>query len=119
MSNNPQRTETIQGLRELADFLEQHPDIPIHHGPYHTNDISFSVSLATDEAEHAEVDRIASVLGVEPTGANDSHYTATREFRGGIRYRAISITDEWMARVQAADTYRDAVQPDQATAEVA
>jgi hypothetical protein len=106
------RAEFVAGLRELADYLESHPDLPVPFrsatvGPY----LGYP-SPETDESRRAEVDRIAAVLGVDPEWNYDStHYTASRAF-GPIAYQATAIGSEDMARHKAWTTYADAVQPE-------
>jgi hypothetical protein len=87
-----EREEVVRGLRALADFLEAHPDLP---APWH---IPASASISgSDDAERAEVDRIAAILGV-PATANErgTHYGAERDFGGGVKYEATAITQAHM-----------------------
>ncbi|GGV33946.1 hypothetical protein GCM10010182_67210 [Actinomadura cremea] len=97
------RDEYIKGLRDLADFIESHPELPLPTGssvgPYVTG---------TDEEERAEVDRIATILGV--TASGDTHYIASRSF-GPVTYEAIAIAADHMARYDALMSYRNVVEP--------
>lgn len=106
---NDRRQAVIDGLRELADFLAEHPDVPVG-----TNAIVDFFPRGTDEEGRAEIDRIAAVLGVTPT-ANDegTHYQALRRF-GSVTYKAIAITADSMRRWYAERSYSGAVQPDEA-----
>lgn len=93
-----QRADIIAGLREVADFLEAHPKLPVeqHWG------LSFSTWIDTDaddEAGTAIVDAAAAILGTEPTG--DSHYRVSRTFRGGVYYEVIRIASGHMSDYQA------------------
>ena len=108
------RAQLLDGLRALADFLEIHPDVPTNSWV----NVSYSVTAADtngegdqDEAERAEVDRVAAVLGVTPTlNGSGSHYTAERSF-GPVVYRATAITQQEMALHSAAVTYYGLVTP--------
>lgn len=77
------RQAVIEGLRELADFLEANPDLAIgssesiHYFPENKSGV--------DDA-FAEVDRVAEILGVTPV--NGAHYKAKRKF-GAIEYEAL------------------------------
>ncbi|MGI5204075.1 hypothetical protein ACQEU6_21155 [Spirillospora sp. CA-108201] len=88
------RSRLVDGLRNLAAFLETHTDLPVPG----TVEVLYSVIDATDERERAEVDRIAEILGVTATPECDgAHYVATGSF-GTVHYRAVAITEEWMKR---------------------
>lgn len=102
------RTAIITGLRDLADFLDAHPGIPITGCVplYHFAD------HGTDADQRAEIEQIAALLGspVEeqtPYG----HYVTTISF-GPIQYRAVAITATARARHDADDSYRGCIQPD-------
>ncbi len=99
--------EVIQGLKNLAEFLKDHPDLPLENGqdPYRV-----SVRHGTDEENRAEVDRIAAILGVTPGHSGSTHYTAARDFGGGVTYSATAITRRYMASYNAALSYQGSVQ---------
>lgn len=93
---NGHRAQVIDGLRELADFLETHPDLPAPDYPQ----LNF-YPRGDDQAERDGVDRIAAILGVRPTAsAGGTHYEVTRRF-GGVRYAAIAILEAEMERYRA------------------
>ncbi|TDB86447.1 hypothetical protein E1264_17770 [Actinomadura sp. KC216] len=103
------RAAFVAGLRELTEFLEAHPDLPLPRP-----DLSFSVREGDDADERAEVDRIAEILGAEPEETADGgHYTVARSF-GPVTYEAVAITSACMARYRALMTYGDAVEPERA-----
>ena len=77
--------------------------------------LTVHVTAASDEAERAEVDRIAGVLGVTPAlNAAQTHYRARRAF-GRVEVTAVAITAQAMAQYRAGSSYLDAVQPEQVT----
>lgn len=108
MSNPTQpdpRQAVIDGLRDLADFLEANPDVPVNgrHG------IAYSAVVGSDDADRAEVDRVAALLDVKATD-DQGHYIASRYF-GPIQYRAVAIPSEQMRRYRAEHSYAGVVQP--------
>ncbi|WP_242890129.1 hypothetical protein [Actinomadura litoris] len=110
MTETPEkRAACIRGLRDLADFLESHPYLPmpvcVRVGPLVVGD---------DDQQRAAVDRIANVLGVEPvSNADDTHYEAERSF-GPVAYEATAIRASRMAAYDALMSYRGAVQTSEA-----
>ena len=102
------RQAFITGLRDLADYLDQHPAVAI---PEHGTDILLSAASA-DDGGCAQVDRFARQLGVpvENSLAYDGHYRAARSF-GPVGYQMTAISDHAMARYHAADTYYGYVTP--------
>jgi hypothetical protein len=109
------RSKAITGLRQLADYLEAHPAIPV--APFGWDLHIYTDRDEDDAAARAEVDRIAAVLGVQvrdDTGRG-GHYMAARTF-GLISYAAVHIPTRQMAEHRALMTYRDCVTP--AAAEV-
>jgi len=83
-----ERARLIAGFRALADFLQDHPDVP---APYWA-DVMVFPSHSTDEEMRAEIDQIAARIGAEPVDrtAVGGHYTASRRF-GPVEYRAVAI----------------------------
>jgi hypothetical protein len=95
------RTQTISGLRALADFLENNPAVPV-------SEFGWEVSHypeGTDQEQKAEVDRIAALLSVAPD--NRRHYMASKTF-GRITYRAVHIPARRMAAYDALMSYHPA-----------
>lgn len=83
-----ERRRLIVGLRELADFLDQNPQVP---SPRYTDLLVFP-HRRTDAEMFAEIDVIAEQIGVTADG-NDNpaeHYIAHRYF-GPVQYRAVAI----------------------------
>lgn len=100
------RAKLIAGMRALADFFEQHPDVPTPPGG---DDISYCVPMDDDDEGVAEVARIAAMLGVEPrrTGGGSR---ARREF-GGMEYRVFHVSQEAYAAHLAHYSYSGSVVP--------
>jgi hypothetical protein len=86
----PARGQVISGLRQLADYLDHHPAVPVHESGW---DLLVFACPDTEETGRAEVDQIASVLGVQAAldAAGGSHYTATKAF-GRITYHFVHIS---------------------------
>jgi hypothetical protein len=81
------RAEVIAGLREMADWFEGNPGIPLD---LYGWEMLLSISKRTEEAEHAELLRVAALVG-EPADLTASHPGVRRKFRGGVTYRAYYI----------------------------
>jgi len=87
-ANDAQRVRLIAGLRDLADFLDQNPDVP---APWQTDLLVFP-SEASDAEMFAEIGTIAGLIGSTPSndGSPNGHYGAVRRF-GPVQYRAVAI----------------------------
>ena len=103
------RQAFITGLRDLADYLDRHPAVPV---PRHGTDIQLCASSA-DDGGCAQVDYFARQLGVrvENELAYSGHYRAVRSF-GPVGYRIIAISDARMASYYAETSYSGCVTPD-------
>jgi hypothetical protein len=88
LSDAEHRTAIIDGLRRLATYLENHPDIPV--GLSVTMHYSASARVNDDEQARAEVARIAALLEVLPEASEHGHYTATKQF-GPVRYTTHAV----------------------------
>jgi hypothetical protein len=102
------RTQTIAGLRALADFLEANPGVPVHEYGWEVR----HHTRGTDEEEAAEIDRIAALLDATPADErNDGgHYTASKTF-GHITYTAVHIPARRMDAHHALMSYAPAFRP--------
>jgi hypothetical protein len=88
-ANADERGRLIAGLRVLADFLQDHPDVP---APRRVDVYVFPPRCA-DGQMRAEIDRIAACIGAEPEDdAAYGHYAAARLF-GPVQYRAVAISE--------------------------
>jgi len=102
------RAAFIAGLRELADFLEEHPDAPVP--PYGTT--LYVSTHGTDEEDVRVVDAAAAVFDTQATwNGTGTHYDASRSF-GPVRYTVGAITSARMAAYDAENSYSGCVQPD-------
>lgn len=97
------------GLRALADYLDQHPAVPV---PRYGTEIHMTAD-SIDHGGCGQVNEFARQLGIAaPASISDSgHYEAIRFF-GPVGYRMTAISDHAMARHRAADTYYGCVTPD-------
>jgi hypothetical protein len=101
------REAFITGLRNLADFLDAHWDVPVPR--YGTR---IQLHAERDDDGRTEVDQFARQLG---TFADDQltrhgHYEAGKKF-GPIDYRMIHITEAAMDKWHATTSYDGAVTP--------
>ena len=80
----------VRSLRELADYLDRHPAIPV---PKHGATIALHAAAAEDGGR-AQVDRIAGLLDAAVTDetARGGHYWATRQF-GPIGYEVAAVSE--------------------------
>ena len=87
-ANSEERGRLIAGLRELAEFLDQNPQVP---APRSTDLLVFPPN-GSDAEMFAEIDAIARRIGAVASDADSprGHYSAAREF-GPVQYRAVAI----------------------------
>src|SRR5260370_22065911 len=87
-ANDEQRVRLVAGLRDLADFLDQNPDVPAHWEA----DLLVFTPEASDAEMFAEIDSIAELIGSDASdnGSPHGHYSAVRSF-GPVHYRAVAI----------------------------
>ena len=102
------RQAFITGLRDLADYLDQHPAVPV---PAYGTEIHLCAN-STDDGGCAQVNRFARQLNatVENGLAHSGHYEAVRAF-GPVGYRIIAISDARMALHNAQWSYWGSVTP--------
>ncbi len=81
-----QRAALIDGLRALADYLESNPEVPT---PTYADVFTFPPD-GDWAVMRAEIDAIATRLGVTGRETAGGHYVATRSF-GPVEYRAVAI----------------------------
>jgi hypothetical protein len=83
------RAAWVAGLRDLADFLAAHPDLPVPR-VYCTDVINVFPEGGTDAERRAGVDQAAGVLGVRAAETPGGHYRASRSF-GPLAYALVMI----------------------------
>ncbi|MBB2912441.1 hypothetical protein FHS43_003724 [Streptosporangium becharense] len=114
MTGTDHRTALINGLVDLAAFLEANPGVPVPDFPriYHFAD-------GTDDEIRAEIDVIAGLLGAEisPGDRGYGHYKTTRFF-GPVEYAAVGILAHARARRDADTSYAGCVVPDPVTPDI-
>jgi len=106
---NERRAQLVAGLRELAQFYVEHPEMPIPRYPDFTHCVMGNVG---DEAGTAEVVAIAAGLGVEVDYG--THVRARRQF-AGLPFSAYYVPREVQRRHEAYSSYYGAVEPDGGT----
>ena len=86
--NDEERVRLIAGLRDLANFLDQNPEVPV---PWRADVLVFPTD-ASDAEMFAEIDTIAELIGSAASDADipRGHYSAVRNF-GPMHYRAVAI----------------------------
>lgn len=86
-ANPIERQALTNGFRELADFLDSNPEVPV---PRYTDVLVFPPH-ESDTDKRSEIDVIASRIGcgieISPT---HRHYMTSRQF-GPVGYRAVAI----------------------------
>jgi hypothetical protein len=85
-ANADERGCLIAGIRALAAFLQDHPDVPAPRWA----DIYVFPPRGTDEQMRAEIDQVAARIGTVVTD-DAGHYAASRHF-GPVQYRAVAIS---------------------------
>ena len=103
------RQAFITGLRTLADYLDQHPAVPV---PQYGTQIHMTAD-STEKGGRGQVNEFAHQLGIaDPASISEfGHYEAICFF-GPVGYGMTAISDHAMARYRAADTYYGYVTPD-------
>jgi hypothetical protein len=86
--NDEERVRLIAGLRDLANYLDQNPDVPVPWGA----DVFVFPADASDAEMFAEIDTIGELIGsaASDAGSPRGHYSAVRNF-GPVQYRAVAI----------------------------
>jgi hypothetical protein len=92
----------VAGLRDLADFLAGHPDVPVPPA-YHDQGITVFPKSGTDDERRAEADRAAGILGVRAAETPGGHYRAERSF-GPVTFGVVVIPSADRAEDAAAVT---------------
>lgn len=85
-ASDDERNHLISGLHALAQFLQDHPDIP---APRWAEILVFPPD-GPDDKERAEIDAIASRIGAETRESSGGHYSCSVSF-GPVEYRAVAI----------------------------
>ena len=98
----------IRSLRELADYLDRHPAIPV---PKHGATILLHAATAEDGGR-AQVNQIAGLLDTAVTDetGRGGHYWAVRNF-GPLGYEVVAITAAYRATFDAESSYRGCITP--------
>jgi hypothetical protein len=111
------RQARINGLRDLVEFLADHPEVPFEYPQ-----ISHHVRADNDEEGIARVAELAETLGVKmtdtgggPVRADTTHFNAYLRF-GPVQYNAVYIRRRSMAEHDALMSYRDVIQPEERAA---
>ena len=101
-----QRAAYIDGLRQLADYLDANPGLPV---PAEGTEI---LIIASD-AEEGGISQILDLsLGLAASFAErDGFYRTARKF-GPVTYKGVSQTRAQLAQFRAYNSYYGSVSPD-------
>ncbi|WP_017593765.1 hypothetical protein [Nocardiopsis potens] len=106
-----ERRAVIEGLRALADFLDDHPEVPLC-----PSSEPLAVFPEGDDTEcFADIDRVAALIGVAPKRRGD-HYVAEREFGPAgseVVLGYVAIPADSHARYTAERSYAGSVHPEE------
>lgn len=91
--NDTRRTEVITGLRELADFLESRPGVPV---PF---EVKVAYPVSGSEDPRAEMAAIARAMGDAKKNQWGDYFELLREFSGGVVYEAWAPCEQICERV--------------------
>ena len=99
----------IRSLRELADYLDRHRNIPV---PKYGACLTMHASSA-ENGGRAQVDHIAKLMhtDINDETPNGGHYWAVRNF-GVIGYEIVAIPEHFSATYDALMSYSGCVTPD-------
>ncbi|MEO3787165.1 hypothetical protein ABGB12_27895 [Actinocorallia sp. B10E7] len=99
------RAQTISGLRQLADFLEANPAVPVNEYGY---DLTFYTTRCIDTAQREQVHAVAALLGVTPYDDTDhgGHLNAWRSF-GRVTYSICHIPQRSREDFRARSSYEN------------
>ena len=93
-----ERTEFITGLRELADYLENNPDLPIPHDPYLPVCVT---SYGEPEKTKLAIKAAARCPGPWKKELGESFLSLTKYFHG-VKYGVICDRDHVCTMVEPA-----------------
>lgn len=98
------REEQIAAIRELADWLEAHPDIPIPHGLTGDNEFAYELIHASHGGDQQAV--LADVARALPgkvtkyvLKVDETLFTISGRLSGGIYIKVVADRDEVCERV--------------------
>lgn len=112
-----QRQAMIDGLRDLAQFLTDNPEIP-----FEAPEITHHVLLDDDTDGIARVAELARILNVEVTDVagrtpqpENTHYYARKQF-GPVRYEVAYVRTQAMADWSALMSYEGTIRAEERAA---
>ena len=105
------RDAFITGLYQLADYLAEHPGIPV---PEHGTTILVPLDRQ-DDGGRADIDYVAAEY-LWPARDKDGCYETHRDF-GPVGYNIYSLTNAHMDRYHAQNSYWGSVIPDAAVSD--
>lgn len=104
LANAEERAATIAGLRELADWLEERPDVPMHQSAYYGRPtIWLSGNWFEGEPIATSPKRLAKAMGKADKYAAGGTFQLSRTFSGDISY-TFSFEREAVCKPKAVGT---------------
>ncbi len=106
------RDRLIADLRGMADFLDQHPQLPVpRFGPVRVSvHPRYNTADTTETEALAEVERVAALLGVTPQVKAGQHVVAVK--LGMTEYEVVLVTQAAIDRDKARNSYRNSISTD-------
>jgi hypothetical protein len=86
-ANPVQRAALISGFRELADYLEANPGVPV---PAYSDVLTFPADSGC-AGMRAEIDAVAELIGSVPRETAEGRHYGVSRFFGPVEYRAVAI----------------------------
>lgn len=107
-ADTDERTDLIRGLRELADFLEARPEVPVQ-GCLSTTVDAFAVD---DEDKLGQMRKVARAMGSARKRSLPSHMILTKDFSGNVRYEFNAEREQVCKRIITGVEHVEIEEPD-------
>jgi hypothetical protein len=102
------RAETIAGLRELADWLEANPDVPVAKDSAELSIYAWQALLdraytGSDDEQAKVLHRVGALIGADVVEGQHGgpHGRVIKKFLGGVKYELLHV---WQTAATPADT---------------
>lgn len=91
------RAARIAGLRELADWLEANPDVPLGENQFTVTTWAWQIlgdrPTTSDDEQREAMHRVAALIGAEPVDGRPGgpHGRVEKQFAGGVTYEVLHV----------------------------